>query len=79
MHAQVNDSFQSGWGETAVIQTGIFKDCAAFLAGGADQALGWKFDRTEQTDDFNVGCAVFLGWLVAKRALGGKSSRVGCW
>jgi hypothetical protein len=57
----VNDSFQSGGCETAVIQAGVFEDRAAFLAIGADQALGWEFDLTEQTDEVNVGCAVFLG------------------
>lgn len=47
MHAQVNDSFQSGWRETAVIQAGIFEDRAAFPASRANQALGWKFDLPE--------------------------------
>jgi hypothetical protein len=47
MHAQVNNSFQSGWRETAVIQAGIFKDRAAFLARRAGQALGWECDQSE--------------------------------
>jgi hypothetical protein len=79
MYAQVNDSFERGWRETTVIQAGIFEDCAAFLARRADDALGWEFDLPEQPDEVNVGCAVFLGWLMAIRALAGKSSRVGCW
>ena len=39
MHAQVNNPFQSGRRETAVIQAGIFEDRAAFVARRADQAL----------------------------------------
>jgi hypothetical protein len=47
LDAQVNDSFQSGGCETAVIQAGIFEDRAAFLASKADDSLGWKFDLAE--------------------------------
>ena len=79
MHTQMNNPFQSGGCETAVIQAGVFEDGTAFLAGRADQALRWKFDRTEQTGHVNVGCAVFLDWFLTTWALGGKSSLLGCW
>ncbi len=56
----MNNAFQSGRCETAVVQTGIFEGHTAFTAVRADEALGWELNLPEQPNDFNEGYAVSL-------------------